>query len=277
MKAKWKKIGWFIVALLPILILMGLQVICTFTVMMGGMILFILKGNLPMAALMQIQQYTMDHLMVIMIVSQCITAVISGSWYYFVWGRGKKDNWRKKAKAYQILLIPVLGVTIQFMVSSVLTIIDIIAPSLMEKYTELMEQAGLNEITAAMLISTVILAPISEELVCRGLVLRLAQKVSMKFWIINMIQAFAFGIMHGNLIQGTYAFLLGLVLGYIYQKFGNIWLCMLLHAAMNFSSILVAPVFSLFPENLIILSLSLTLAVSTALFALWMFVLKKSE
>lgn len=66
--------------------------------------------------------------------------------------------------------------------------------------------------------------------------MRLAQKVSMKFWVINCIQALAFGIIHGNLVQGTYAFFLGLVLGYVYQKYHNIWMCMLLHAVINLSS-----------------------------------------
>lgn len=277
MKNILKKIGWFIVSMLPILILLGFQIGCTVVVMIGGMLTFMVQGFSPEEALLQTQQFTMDNLLIIVIVSQLLTALIAGVWYYFVWGKGKGCSLRNPVKPWQILLIPVLGVIIQFMTSSVLTIIEILAPFLMENYIELMEESGLNEVTAVMLISTVLMAPLSEELVCRGLVLRLAMKVSSRFWIVNMIQAFAFGVMHGNVIQGIYAFLLGLVLGYLYFRFGNIWLCMLLHAAMNFSSILVAPVFSLFPEKGAILALTITFFVCTALFVLVMTVIGRTR
>ena len=145
-------------------------------------------------------------------------------------------------------------------------------PGALEEYNELMEMAGITEFTALTIVSTAILAPLSEELACRGVIYRLAGKISPKFWVANIVQALAFGILHGNLVQGAYAFALGIILGMLYGKFQDIWLCMLLHASMNFSGILVEPFFSLFPEDISesggVAILAVTMVLGTALGAL---------
>ena len=79
------------------------------------------------------------------------------------------------------------------------------------------------------------LAPIAEEIIFRGITFKLARKFTAKFWIANTIQALMFGIAHGNLVQGTYAFALGLVIGYIYRKFNSLWAAMLAHLTFNFA------------------------------------------
>ena len=57
---------------------------------------------------------------------------------------------------------------------------------------------------------TIILAPVGEELVFRGLTYRFARK-ALPFWGANILQAALFGVMHLNLFQGLYAFFLGTV------------------------------------------------------------------
>ena len=47
-----------------------------------------------------------------------------------------------------------------------------------------------------------------------------------------------FGIAHMNPIQSTYAFILGLILGYIYYKTGNLLNSILLHLTINSTSVL---------------------------------------
>lgn len=49
-----------------------------------------------------------------------------------------------------------------------------------------------------------------------------------------VLSAAVFGLVHCTLSQIPYALALGLVLGYIYLKFGNIYLNIALHAVMNF-------------------------------------------
>ena len=58
-----------------------------------------------------------------------------------------------------------------------------------------------------------ILAPISEELIFRGWVLRALRPYGKRFSIVA--SALLFGLFHGNLLQAPYAFLVGLVMGYV--------------------------------------------------------------
>jgi membrane protease YdiL (CAAX protease family) len=62
----------------------------------------------------------------------------------------------------------------------------------------------------------------------------------------NILQAVLFGIYHMNLIQGVYAFVLGIILGFTAEYFHSIWAAILLHACVNGS----AEVLSLLPAAL---------------------------
>lgn len=75
-----------------------------------------------------------------------------------------------------------------------------------------------------------ILAPISEEILFRGLVQRTLVPYGKKFAI--FCSAFAFGLFHGNLFQSPYAFLVGLVLGYVACEYSIAW-AMVLHMVNN--------------------------------------------
>ena len=79
-------------------------------------------------------------------------------------------------------------------------------------------------------------APISEELLFRGLVLRSMEPHGKRFAIFG--SALLFGLFHGNLIQAPFAFLVGLVLGYVTLEY-NIGWAMVLHM---FNNLIVADV-----------------------------------
>ena len=75
-----------------------------------------------------------------------------------------------------------------------------------------------------------ILAPITEELLFRGLIQRTMLPFGKKLAIV--ISAFTFGLFHGNLIQTPYAFVVGLVLGYVAAEYNILW-AMVLHMINN--------------------------------------------
>ena len=66
-----------------------------------------------------------------------------------------------------------------------------------------------------------ILAPIAEELLFRGYVLRTLRPFGKKFAV--FASAFLFGLFHGNLLQTPYAFLMGLLLGYVAVEYSVMW------------------------------------------------------
>jgi len=85
--------------------------------------------------------------------------------------------------------------------------------------------------TVFYLIGTCIAAPLGEEFVCRGVMLNSLKKYG-NWWAIA-ITAGLFGLMHMNFYQGPYAFLMGLVLGYVTVKTGSIWCAVLIHMINN--------------------------------------------
>ena len=73
-------------------------------------------------------------------------------------------------------------------------------------------------------------APIVEELIFRGVIMRGLEPCGKRFAI--LASAVLFGLFHGNLVQTPYAFLVGLVLGYTAMEY-SIWWAMVLHMVNN--------------------------------------------
>ena len=76
-----------------------------------------------------------------------------------------------------------------------------------------------------------ILPALVEEFALRGVVLGSLRKYGDTFAII--VSAALFGIMHGNLEQMPFAFIIGLYLGFITVKTGSVWSAVLLHLINN--------------------------------------------
>ena len=81
-------------------------------------------------------------------------------------------------------------------------------------------------------------APIIEELCLRGLTLNRLLKIMSPVPAI-LIQASIFGIMHFNIVQSSYAFLLGLPLGWLCCRTRSLWPSFLLHLFINAGSVLL--------------------------------------
>ena len=86
---------------------------------------------------------------------------------------------------------------------------------------ESMESASLSMDAFSMFIYVGIGAPISEEILFRGLMLRSMQPYGKKFAI--FASALVFGLYHANIIQIPFAFAVGLVLGYVTVEYSLVW------------------------------------------------------
>lgn len=80
-----------------------------------------------------------------------------------------------------------------------------------------------------------LLAPLEEELVFRGAVLRVLLKFfdARRHWVAIGLSALIFAVVHGNLAQGTHAFLLGLLLGWLFYRSRSIVPGVVLHWTNN--------------------------------------------
>ncbi|MCL2814776.1 MAG: CPBP family intramembrane metalloprotease [Oscillospiraceae bacterium] len=81
-------------------------------------------------------------------------------------------------------------------------------------------------------------APVLEEIIFRGVVQKRLVKM-MNWHAAVILQAFIFGVIHFNLIQGAYAFVLGIFIGYIYYFYDSIWFACAIHISFNATSILL--------------------------------------
>lgn len=84
---------------------------------------------------------------------------------------------------------------------------------------------------AAEIISSVILAPVFEELFYRGLIMRSLSRVSKRFAI--FASAAIFGIAHGNIYQFLLGFFVGIVFAYADMRTDSIIPSILAHMAVN--------------------------------------------
>ena len=176
-------------------------------------------------------------------------------------------------KSLAILLL--VGVSAQFLVGCLLGFVEMLFPEAMAEYAELMEDTSVGVFAIVSALSIAVLAPINEEIVCRGVMLECAMRAmspgwnatdgaryravsARAFWIANTLQALALldgGVLHMNLIQGSYAFVLGAVLGWVFWRTGKLRYPIILHFAMNASSYLVEPLYpllSVVPTGLVI-------------------------
>lgn len=88
-----------------------------------------------------------------------------------------------------------------------------------------------------------VFAPLIEEFLIRGCVLKILKPFGNRFAII--ISAAFFALLHGNIVQGAGAFIIGLILGYVTVKSNSLLPAIIIHALNNFLSFLAIVVVNL--------------------------------
>lgn len=151
--------------------------------------------------------------------------------------RGKKPLFEvgiTKLPFSQIPILILFGFSLNMLVSVIIGIIPF-PESWIESYAEstaVISEAGI----AITLITTLICAPIVEEVTFRGLIYsRLAK--GMPMFAAMLISAWIFGVAHGNVIQMLYASLIGYIICYIRIKYNSLTASILVHFGFNLFSV----------------------------------------
>ena len=105
-------------------------------------------------------------------------------------------------------------------------------------FVEVMKQVTGGPFWASFLV-VAIFAPIFEEWLCRGMVLRGLLTKMKPVWAI-VISALFFAVIHANPWQALNAFLIGLVMGYVYYKTGSLILTMIIHFVNNGTAVIMS-------------------------------------
>ncbi|MCY1632867.1 CPBP family intramembrane glutamic endopeptidase [Marinifilum sp. D737] len=143
----------------------------------------------------------------------------------------KKNHKNESAIAFNpfplVILPMVVIVTLCMLVINIEITSWVPAPEwLMDLFKNMMQDNIWGFVTVA------VAAPILEELLMRGIVLDGLLK-NYNPWKAIIWSAVFFGIMHFNPWQFVVAFLIGIVMGYLYWKTKSLLLCMIIHAVNN--------------------------------------------
>lgn len=85
--------------------------------------------------------------------------------------------------------------------------------------------------------SIALFSPLCEEIAMRGVVFR-SYRNSGSLWQSVILSALLFGLMHMNLNQATYAFVVGIFMALLVEATGSLWSSVIYHALFNLSSVI---------------------------------------
>ena len=109
-------------------------------------------------------------------------------------------------------------------------IINTLPQEWLEDYME--ASAALKDTGLLTMLSAVIIAPLVEEIVFRGLVLTRLRR-GMPGWLAVLVAALVFGVCHGQIVWIAYAFVMSTVFGFIALRARSIWPSLTAHLIFN--------------------------------------------
>lgn len=229
-------------------------------------------------------------------------------WWCYLFPRSFAARWQgtrplhggARGAIKRILLVIVIGLALQVAIGYLCDVALQFFPTAAHEYDQLVEESGMNEVGLLPVLTTVVGAPLSEELVVRGVIfefsLRAFNPQCRPLWkrrrakagdgaivpaaapskagiaAAIVLQAALFGFLHMNIVQGCYAFAGGLVFGWVFYVTGKLRYTMLLHFSFNTGSYLMALLWFVNTN----LAVAITVAIAFAVLAWSMGELKRA-
>ena len=237
-----KKINWMdvLMSIMPLIIMLCLNTAATLPAFIAGYYELIkngeIKENINVTDVLKtdLAQFLLP---VGFIVYAIICIIIFGIWY-------KKSFLKKqititnkevfKPKSVVLTFVGALGVWA--LVNLALMLVMILMPNLMNNYTNMMDDSGIGTNFITTLIYASFLGPIAEEYMFRGVTQAYLRRSGLPAAAVIFGQAVLFGIAHMNLVQSSYAIVIGAFIGLLRYKYGNIRICCLAHIINNVTS-----------------------------------------
>lgn len=145
-----------------------------------------------------------------------------------------------KLSLKNIGLISLTSIGIAFLIILLMQVFSSLFPSLFKSYEMVSNSITASHGSFITLLGLIVLIPIFEEIFFRGVIFGFLRD-NFKFPIALIVQALIFGIAHGNLVQGTYAFILGLFLGIVFYYTDSLFASITAHITYNLFGVLLIP------------------------------------
>ena len=259
-----KRVGWAGLSVLTLLAALSVQIVGSVLVVLPYAFIAVFQAAANGKSNSQMAENLMGNIGeitgIILVVVGVLLLLVFIPWFYFGCGRQKitGESARRVFAPRTLLVVIIIAIGMNYGIICLLQLVYIVAPKVLENYQQLMENAGIGTDLWANA-AAVVMAPLGEELIFRGVAFYYARRAvaGMKnpkaaFWIANCIQALLFGIYHLNLVQGIYAFAIGLALGYLCQRYRSVIPGMLAHLVFNgMSALFDGVMYAWIPENIV--------------------------
>ena len=174
---------------------------------------------------------------------------------------------KKFIKEVCIRKIPVTGILPIAIMAAAFNVITTVIISFMPWPQEWMdsyvESSSAIDGSAMAWFTAVLMAPVLEEIVFRGLMYTRLKK-GLPAIVAAIITSLAFGIAHGTVIWAIYTFVFSMILIWVFEKFQSLTACIVLHMAYNLSGMAL----SLIPEEAgIIILILFVISIAGVIFA----------
>lgn len=227
------RIGYIFLGLVPFAIIMAVQTAATIPGVILAVVDVVRSGrSYELATIMEI--FNSKYALAVYTAYCVICLAIFLPWYCKgIVKKNPKVIYKKALGLRPVALSVSAMICMFFVVSGGFVVFSRLIPAIMEKYNELIELSSVGTNTLITIIYVILLGPLTEELCYRGLMFGLMERSNANHLVIITIQGVLFGIMHMNVVQGAYAFLLGMLLGYLRYRYKTVIITVGVHMLFN--------------------------------------------
>lgn len=239
MKKFFKNLG---IAGLYFLLYLGIQIIVSFifSIVILMIKMFSKMSDIKVMDSDLIVQQAMDEILQYAMLMVGISGLVFllALWIIFLVRKKKffKEVSINKFELSWLLPIIIFGASLNVFISGVMAFIPL-PKGWVDAYVESYNSTESGNTIIAIVV-TVLMAPIVEEIIFRGLIYT-RLKSGMPIMAAAILSSLIFGLMHGNLIWGSYAFVLGMLLVWVFEKFKSLAANILVHFAFNVVGVLM--------------------------------------
>lgn len=218
-----QKVYYFLISLVPFAVYVGVTLVIYFV--------FSVYASMVTSDIEEAEKFINRYLLQLTLAIDAVLIPL----FYLMWRSDRKTYplRRSDMPAFTWSVLALIGVAACVGLNYFLNMF--MPQVVLESYSETSEVLWNKELQWVSFLSVVIVAPICEEMMFRGLIYT-RMRVLLKPRYTILISGFLFGFFHGNALQFIYAFLLGLLLAYVMELYRNIWAPIMVHAAANLIS-----------------------------------------
>lgn len=234
-------------AILYVFLFLGMQLVVSF----AAMLVIIFKTTIEYAAVYggnitdRDQMYIIDLATAELLENTMMLSIISGALtilFLVIFFAIRKKNLFSAVRFNRIsvgnaVLCVILGIGLNFALSMLIGIIPF-PQKWIDSYSNSAGTVTYGGVVAVF-IASVLVAPLAEELVFRGLVFTRLRRALPQFAAM-LITSAAFGAVHGTIIWFIYTFVLAMVMNFMYIRFNSLAASVLIHFGFNFAGIITS-------------------------------------